>query len=783
MACVWLRARCEMRARWGTTIVLVLLIALVGSIAMAAAIGARRTATVPERLLEAIDGRIDLQILDLGPVDHAAIEALPMVERTSLQRFLVSDTELDLVTSTDQLFQAQLIDGELDPDDPHAAVVDSVTARAFDLEVGDEVELAFYSQAQWEAQDPSGGPQGAQATARVAGIMREPDDIDAADPAVAAALGSEASFLLPVSFLDRYGTEVGLFTNRFLSVQLRGGPDDVPAFKAAVRRLPAGAGVQFLDTSDTQNQDATGRAVSLQAVGLLLVAIAAGLAGTATVGQLLVRHLRADATDAPTLGALGMTRGQRARVGLVRGAVIGTAGALLAVVGAVAWSGLTPVGLARDGEPDPGSEVNVALLLAGGVTLAVLVTATSVVIASRRNDARRDGDATEAAARGGSWGRAVRTRLGAIPATALSLAFGARTARLATRATVLALAMAIAAVSGGVVLLASLDGVTSRPDHFGWTFDASAGEPFEEDPTNLYDLVEQTPGVEAVAKATQVTVEMEGRSTAVVAIEAGAGIDVVTIDGRPPTADDEIALGRTTLADLDRSIGDTVSVDAGNGPVDLTISGTAVVPELGGTGTGIGDGGVLTLAALQSVAPDIQPNLALLRFVPGQGQRSLGVFRELSQDVQGIVEPFMPASLYQLVRIRSLPAIVAALLVVLALATLVQSILGSGRVRRRELAVLKVLGFTRRQVAASAVWQAVGFVAVALVIGLTIGVAAGRLGWDVIARRLGLPDDPTVPLALPLLMVPSALLVAVAVAILPGWWAARRGAAAGLRME
>jgi hypothetical protein len=280
-----------------------------------------------------------------------------------------------------------------------------------------------------------------------------------------------------------------------------------------------------------------------------------------------------------------------------------------------------------------------------------------------------------------------------------------------------------------------------------------------------------------------VTVEMEGRSTTMTAIEAGAGIDFVTIDGEPPMADDEIALGRKTLAELDRSIGDTVIVDAGSGPVDLRISGTAVVPELGGTGTGIGDGGVLTLAALQTVAPEAQPNLALVRFAPGQRGSALATFRELSDDVQPIIEPFMPASLYQLVRIRSLPAIVGALLVVLALATLVQSILGGGRARRRDLAVLKVLGFTRHQVAASALWQAVGFAVFALGIGLTIGIAAGRLGWDVIARRLGLPDDPVVPLALPLLVVPGALVLAVAVAALPGWWAARSGAAPGLRME
>ena len=332
---IWLRTKTELRTRWRATIVLILLLALVGSVALAAAIGARRTATAPQRLLAAVDGRVDVQILDVGEADLAAIKSLPMVERTSVARFLVSDSELDITTNTDPLFAAQLVEGALDPADPLAAAVDGPTARILDLDLGDTLDLAFYSAAQYAAQDPTGGPQGPHPTVRIAAIVREPDDVVSADPKAVESLGSDNSLALPQSFLDRYGDETGLFANVFLSVQLRGGPDAVPDFKAAVLRLPGTAKFQFLNAA-APTARATDRAIRLQASALALLALAVLVVGTLTVGQILVRHLRAEAADAPTLLALGMTREQLTRVGLVRGAIIGSATALLAVAGAIA---------------------------------------------------------------------------------------------------------------------------------------------------------------------------------------------------------------------------------------------------------------------------------------------------------------------------------------------------------------------------------------------------------------------------------------------------------------
>jgi hypothetical protein len=45
------------------------------------------------------------------------------------------------------------------------------------------------------------------------------------------------------------------------------------------------------------------------------------------------------------------------------------------------------------------------------------------------------------------------------------------------------------------------------------------------------------------------------------------------------------------------------------------------------------------------------------------------------------------------------------------------------RRRRRDLALLKALGFTRRQISATIAWQATSTVAVGLLIGVPVGIA------------------------------------------------------------
>ena len=72
----------------------------------------------------------------------------------------------------------------------------------------------------------------------------------------------------------------------------------------------------------------------------------------------------------------------------------------------------------------------------------------------------------------------------------------------------------------------------------------------------------------------------------------------------------------------------------------------------------------------------------------------------------------------------ALPEILAGLLAVLAVATLGHTLATAVQRRRHDLATLKAVGFVPRQVAATLAWLGTSLAAVALVIGLPLGVAA-----------------------------------------------------------
>lgn len=83
-------------------------------------------------------------------------------------------------------------------------------------------------------------------------------------------------------------------------------------------------------------------------------------------------------------------------------------------------------------------------------------------------------------------------------------------------------------------------------------------------------------------------------------------------------------------------------------------------------------------------------------------------------------------------RVDRLPLVLAVLTGLVAMGTLLHALLLSVGRRRRELAVLKVLGFTRRQMLVTVATHASTLVAVSLVIGLPLGDArrTGRRSGD-----------------------------------------------------
>ena len=108
-----------------------------------------------------------------------------------------------------------------------------------------------------------------------------------------------------------------------------------------------------------------------------------------------------------------------------------------------------------------------------------------------------------------------------------------------------------------------------------------------------------------------------------------------------------------------------------------------------------------------------------------------------------LTHPVRPPEIVDAGDLRSVPFAIAGILGAAVVVGLATSIAVSVRDRRRDLAILRVMGFRRRQLAATVRWQALGIIAVGVVVGIPLGTIAGRYAWRRFAEGLGLAPGPT----------------------------------------
>ena len=142
-----------------------------------------------------------------------------------------------------------------------------------------------------------------------------------------------------------------------------------------------------------------------------------------------------------------------------------------------------------------------------------------------------------------------------------------------------------------------------------------------------------------------------------------------------------------------------------------------------------------------------------------------------------------PADVQSLERIRRLPLVLCAVLVGLIAATVVHALGTAVRRRRRDLAVLNVLGASRRALRSIALFQALTVAALAVVVGLPLGVVVGRVAWSAIAEAYGTAAEPVVPVVALGLVATTVVAVAAFAGLVPAARGIRRRLAETLRVE
>jgi len=801
---VLVRARSELRARLPSMLALAILLGLSAGAVMTMAAGGRRTDSAYGRFSRAFKAA-DVQVapsfgVQFASLDFSKVARLPQVFVSATQHYLgAAEQDFEVVagdaaygTTVDRF---KVLEGRM----PRFASVDEAAisfslAKSRHLHVGSLLLVHFGIT----------GREDLPVTLHVVGIEASPGEFP---PQLAGSTLGQAGAVHVGDGLYQSLKKKSVFTFDLLLLRLRRGSADIPALNNELNRLANGKPQLHLNLAAQAGN--VQRSIHLQAVALWIVSGLVAVIGLLVLSQLLARQATIDATESSTLLALGMTRSQIWLTGMGRSAIIGIVGATVGVVGAFTASSLMPIGTAHIADPSSGVSFDPAVLGVGAAAAVVVALALAAWPIWKSAKVMRRVSAAAGSAKPSLAARSA-TLTGFPPAvsTGLRLAFesGRGRTEVPVRSSLMSVTLAIAALASALTFGAGLDHLLNTPRLYGWNWDAhvktSSGQP-SADPA--VDVLQLDPAVEDLAGVATPPVLLDQRiQFDVIAFDQKKGlIDPIVIDGRAPRAPNEVALGVKTLRDAHAHIGSTVqlSITAIHGvQTAYTVVGTVIIPPNSDTAR-LGSGGVLTYDGVKRMVPPgfkhlpRQTNL-YFRFAPGvnKSQEMARVaalpvvsvsgsgMTALENDYQ-IILPQRPTDLVNFGQVQNLPLLLAGLVAVLAAATLAHTLVTSIRRRRRDLAILKMLGFVPAQVRWAVTWQATTFVSAALLIGLPVGIAVGRVIWTVFAHQLGTPAEPVTPSLRLLLTIPAAVVLANLIAVIPAVMAGRMTPAPALRAE
>ena len=369
--------------------------------------------------------------------------------------------------------------------------------------------------------------------------------------------------------------------------------------------------------------------------------------------------------------------------------------------------------------------------------------------------------------------------------------------------------VAVAAVVAAAVFGASLIALVGTPHQYGQNWNQEFDLEFGAIPATLgAKLLSKDPFISDYAAGNYGELTVGGEIVPAIGIDPVRGGGYLTLlAGRPPSGPNEIALGAQTMRAIHRRLGQTVQVAVNlvstPGPVverTMHIVGVAVLPAFSrGTfaSTDLGTGAAVSASVLSEPFADTGCtkdetcySFFLLRYRSGTSLTAAAARLSALATVLGcpvfscaVTADQRPGDIKNYAAIRDTPLVLGAVLVLLAVGTLIHVLLTSVHRRRRDLAVLKTLGLVRSQVLRVVAWEATALAAAALLIGLPLGVLGGRWAWALFAGSAGVSGVADIPLPLILLTIPVTLALANLIAAGPGWDAARVRPASILRTE
>ena len=833
----WYRFRATVRRRGGGYLAIVVLIGLTGGIAMGSLAAARRTQSSFGTFL-ASTSPSDLGLAAYAPDLTRKLVRMPGVQgvRSALQ----SVNAFPLGPGGAAIFPSAYLSGEAapvgsidgeyfdqdrvtvtagrmaDPDTADQFVATAQAARFLGWHVGEVIPMGVYTNAQVNA--AAFGTTKVKPRRRLR--MRLVGTVVFNNEVVLDEVDRFPSFVLFTPALTR-PFSTGLNYRQY-GLRLSDGARGVPAVeREIVEALPPGTTYSFHVTSVVEGQVA--RTVKPDAIALAVFGIMAMLATFLIAVQVIARQLQSGSEDLAVLRGLGAGPAVLMGEGLlgILGAVV--LGSLLAAGVAVGLSPLSPIGPVRPVYPSSGFAADTAVLGLGLLVLIGGVGASAAALAYRQaSGSARHAEVTRPA-RGSVIARmaaASGASAAAVAGARLALEPGRGRTAAPVRSALLGAVLAVMTVAATLTFGSGLSTLVSHPALYGWNWNYALTSSYSV-PPQAVTLLDHDRAVAASSSVSYANAQIDGQTVPILLAGRNARVTPPMLSGHPLEAPNQIVLGAATLAQLHKQVGDTVVASYGAPadapvyipPTRLVIAGTATLPAIGAAQdlhTSMGTGAILLVGTeppafrkfLHSPYRALNgPQTVLIRLragvAPAAGLASLQRIAQTAREILaalprkagaagGSIEVLpvqYPAEIENYRTIGALPALLAAGLAVGAVIALGLTITASVRRRRRELALLKVLGFTQRQLAACIAWQATLAAAIGVIAGIPLGITLGRWLWILFASEIYAVPEPTVPPLSLALVGLGALVLANVVAAVPGRYAARTPTALVLRAE
>jgi hypothetical protein len=622
------------------------------------------------------------------------------------------------------------------------------------------------------------------------------DDVDA---------GGSQSILLTPALSRRLSSCCAAYSFSYL--QLDHGPSEVAPVEAEIQRVFP-VGLPFDPHAMSIVETKAERAIKPETLALGVFGGIAALAALLIAALMIGRQLQGDAEELGTLWALGANPRMTMADGLVGiiGAVV--LGALVACAVAVGLSPLAPIGPVRPVYPASGIAFDWTVLGFGLLVLIVGLGALAVLVAYRELPHRVAARAPRLTRRS-TLARAAGTSGMPISVEAgirFALEPGTGRTSVPVRSAIAGAVLAVTVVVATLTFGASLDSLVSHPVLYGWNwnYELDGGGGVGDIPQGqAATLLNRDPSVAAWAGAYFGNLQVGDQTVPVLGQNPNAAVQPPILSGHGLEAANQVVLGAATLSQLHLRLGDRVTVRYASGrPRLLVVVGTATMPTIGISGIDANhlSMGVGALLSYELIPASVRnsfgnsptgPNVIFVRFKaaanPAGALRSLlRIARPLNRPTNYGVSVLAVQRPAEIVNYRSMgttPAILGAGLAAGAVVGLGLTLIASVRRRRRDLALMKTLGFTGRQLATVVAWQSSVAVAIGTVVGLPIGIVVGRSLWDLFAHEIDAVPAPSVPVLAIVLVALAALVLANLVAVLPGRIASRTPTALLLRAE